>query len=296
MDDWLTLQDAAQILGVHYMTAYRYVRIGRLPADKVGGGWRVQRSDLQAFQADQAANASAASSPAPPSAASGGHGATGANRAGGADWAGRLERRLVVGDTNGAWGVLEAALAAGVGIEQCYSDVMAPALSSIGERWAQGELDVSAEHLASGTVARLMGRLGARTFRRGRSRGLVLVGAPEGERHALPVAMLADLVRYSGWEVLDLGVDMPAGSFVHAVNAAGNDLVAVGLSCTTEGSRPAVQQAVAALRTVLPSGVPIVIGGAGTEPGWLPASGADHHAASAAAFVGVLERSGPKAP
>ena len=31
----LTLQEAADLLGVHYMTAYRYVRTGRLPARTV---------------------------------------------------------------------------------------------------------------------------------------------------------------------------------------------------------------------------------------------------------------------
>jgi len=30
----LTLHEAAELLGVHYMTAYRYVRLGLLPAVK----------------------------------------------------------------------------------------------------------------------------------------------------------------------------------------------------------------------------------------------------------------------
>ena len=36
----LTLNEAAELLGVHYMTAYRYVRLGFLQATKVGGCWR----------------------------------------------------------------------------------------------------------------------------------------------------------------------------------------------------------------------------------------------------------------
>ena len=35
--DDLTLHEAADVLGVHYMTAYRYVRLGLLPAAKAGG-------------------------------------------------------------------------------------------------------------------------------------------------------------------------------------------------------------------------------------------------------------------
>ncbi len=45
-DRRLTLQQAADQLGVHYMTAYRYVRTGRLPAVRQGGAWRINPTDL----------------------------------------------------------------------------------------------------------------------------------------------------------------------------------------------------------------------------------------------------------
>ena len=35
-DEHVSLQEAADLLGVHYMTAYRYVRSGRLIAGRVG--------------------------------------------------------------------------------------------------------------------------------------------------------------------------------------------------------------------------------------------------------------------
>jgi excisionase family DNA binding protein len=37
---FLTLHEAADRLGVHYMTVYRRVQLGMLPARKVGGTWR----------------------------------------------------------------------------------------------------------------------------------------------------------------------------------------------------------------------------------------------------------------
>ena len=42
----LTLHEAADRLGVHYMTVYRRVRLGMLPARKVGGTWRIDPVDL----------------------------------------------------------------------------------------------------------------------------------------------------------------------------------------------------------------------------------------------------------
>ena len=41
----VTLHEAAERLGVHYMTAYRYVRTGRLPAERDGAhGWSTRSS------------------------------------------------------------------------------------------------------------------------------------------------------------------------------------------------------------------------------------------------------------
>ena len=45
----LTLYEAAEQLGVHYMTVYRYVRTGRLPGHKVGAEWRSDPDDLATF-------------------------------------------------------------------------------------------------------------------------------------------------------------------------------------------------------------------------------------------------------
>ena len=43
----LSLHEAADLLGVHYMTIYRRVRLGILPARKIGGTWLVDRADLE---------------------------------------------------------------------------------------------------------------------------------------------------------------------------------------------------------------------------------------------------------
>lgn len=45
----MRLQEAADILGVHYQTAYGWVRGGKLPARLVAGGYDVAEPDVQAF-------------------------------------------------------------------------------------------------------------------------------------------------------------------------------------------------------------------------------------------------------
>lgn len=264
----LTLHEAAEQLGVHYMTAYRYVRLGLLPAVKVGGSWQVTTHDLAAFRAAEAA-------PAQP----------GVRRR--APWAARLEARLVAGDGRGAWGVVEAALAAGADLDEVYLEIISPAMHSIGARWAAGELDVSVEHRATGIAFRLIGRLGPRFARRGRPRGAVLLGAPVGERHSLPIALLADLLRGEGWEVSDLGVDLPVESFVHAAHDT-EGLVAVGVSVTSALHLEEAAALLAALRAAVP-GVYLAVGGLAVEDdSHARALGADGWAKSAAGFAEQL--------
>jgi len=50
----LSLRECAERLGVHYMTAYRYVRTGMLAAVKQGTEWRVAVEDLESFGSDPA--------------------------------------------------------------------------------------------------------------------------------------------------------------------------------------------------------------------------------------------------
>ena len=46
----MSLDEAAKVLGVHYMTAYRYVRQGKLAASRVKGVWQVTPHAVGEFQ------------------------------------------------------------------------------------------------------------------------------------------------------------------------------------------------------------------------------------------------------
>lgn len=280
----VTLQEAADLLGVHYMTAYRYVRLGLLPASKVGAVWQVQRQDLEAFRAGGTGGSGESGEPGRTGGAGGGRGTR--KRA---PWDERLEARLLAGDSRGAWGVVEAAMAAGTDLDSVYLDVIAPAMASIGERWARGELDIAVEHRASGIATRIIGRLGPRFARRGRSRGTVVLGGPPGERHALPLSLLSDLVRAAGFEVSDLGADVPPASFALAARDA-QRLVAVGVSVTNPESLPMAAEVIAEVHAAVP-GVPVVIGGSAvTDEAQARALGADGWAADGRSAVALFDR------
>ena len=236
----MTLQEAAEHLGVHYMTVYRYVRLGRLPATRHGAEWRVRLADVEKLRA------------APGASRRGPH-------RGDADRTG-LEQRMVAGDASGAWRLVEARLSGGSDPAGVLTELLVPVLRSIGDRWAAGELSVGDEHRATAVAYRLIGRLGLQFGRRGRTRGTVVLAAPSGDLHALPVTIVADLLRWRGFDVVDLGANTPGEAISEAAVRA-DRLIAVGIVSTTSGLDAKVAAAAAAVRAVVPD-TPILLGGA----------------------------------
>ena len=247
-EETVGLQEAADILGVHYMTAYRYVRTGRLAATHDGHTWRVRAADLDTVRVGRGRDQPRGSART----ASATH----------------LLDRLVAGDEAGAWRIVEGALASGAEPAEVHLALLAPAMREVGRRWKRGELDVADEHLASATARRLIARLGPRFARAGRKRGTVIVGAVAGERHEIPVAIVADQLRGAGFHVVELGGDTPADSFVDA--AERERPLCVLISVTTADHEDAVLDTVARLRER--SDAVVLVGGAALK---------DEHAARA---------------
>lgn len=270
----LSLDEAAGLLGVHYMTAYRYVRQGKLAATRVKGVWQVSPHALEEFRRRSEERLTMPRS------------GVDARRTG--DYVSELLRCLINADAGGSWQVVQRAIDAGSDMEEVYLEIVSPALAAIGDQWSRGEIDISVEHQATAIVTRLVGQLSPRCVRRGRRRGDILIGGPAGERHALALAMLADLLRLEGWEVFDLGADTPANSFVHAASRM-SGLTAVGVSVTTPVAVPGAVEVVQALRRAIGDEVPVVLGGAAISGADMARElGADFYAVGARGFVEFL--------
>jgi methanogenic corrinoid protein MtbC1 len=102
--------------------------------------------------------------------------------------------------------------------------------------------------------------------------------------------MLGDLLRLKGWEVLDLGGDTPAESFVHAASKM-PDLVAVGVSVTSLESEASATATLTKLRAAIEPDVAVVLGGGAIrDEEHARALGADHFAAGARGFIEFLDQ------
>ena len=180
-EEHLDLQGAADALGVHYQTAYRWVRSGRLPARLVAGQYRVGRADLERVD-DQRRKPIA---PRPPSGRRLHHQVE------------RMYEALLNGDEAEARRICQRLVGDGTQVVAVVETVLAPALRRIGSGWHDGEVPIWAEHRASKIAESVLAQLSVNP--RGRRRGVVAVAAVSGDHHSLPTTMATVALREPTW-------------------------------------------------------------------------------------------------
>ena len=99
--------------------------------------------------------------------------------------------------------------------EAIVDDLLMPSLIALGEAWADGHVDVAAEHAASAAIHRRLSALYEAAASVGEPR--VVVGLPPGSRHELGALAFAVALRRLGVGVLYIGPDVPVASWVHVI-------------------------------------------------------------------------------
>lgn len=218
-EPFLDLQEVAAELGVHYQTAYGWVRSGSLPSVMVHGRYSIARADLETFRASR-------EQPVAPS-----------DRIRSVRLDGHAERffeTLVAGDESEVRRAIGRLVDRGVPFTRIVDAVFVPALRRIGSEWHAGNLTIGTEHRASAIVGRLLG--GLYLSPRGRRRGTVAVAGLSGDRHVLPTDMAAAALREDHWFVHHLGADMPAEEILRFVDEHPVDLVVITVTNPAVGS------------------------------------------------------------
>jgi excisionase family DNA binding protein len=228
----MQLREAADVLGVHYQTAYGWVRQGTLPARKTPHGYTVSETDVTALAEHRALGAA----PRPQIQVR--------------DWTAQTDRlyaAIVAGDEAGARQVF-ARLARGVPLTDLCERVIGPALHRIGADWAAGDVAIGTEHRASAICERL---IAARVQQpQGRPRGIAVTTTPPGERHGLPALMATVCLREDRWLVHHLACDLPVAEVTQLALDTRARLVVLS-AATTESARRA-RRAAKEIRTAAP--------------------------------------------
>jgi methanogenic corrinoid protein MtbC1 len=193
------------------------------------------------------------------------------------------------GDEYSAVELVLSLLADGVPPQRLLVDLIGPTQERVGTLWAANEWSIAREHAATAVSERAVSAIAAHTTVRP-TRGRVAIACADGEWHALPVRILAEMLRLDGWRTDFLGASVPGPHLVTHLHQTGPD--AVALSCMLATRLPRAHAAITACRS---AGVPVVAGGRGFGPGGRYAQhlGADAWAAGAEEAVARLAANWP---
>jgi corrinoid protein of di/trimethylamine methyltransferase len=187
-----------------------------------------------------------------------------------------MRQAVVDGDVDGAQALAEQALAAGLEplavIERGFSE----GIREVGELWEEGEYFLP--ELIQGAEAMKAAMAVLRpALEAGRgpdaSVGAVVIGTVQGDLHDIGKSLVATLLAAHGFEVHDLGADVPVEAFVAKARQTGARIVAASALLTT--TMPVQQRLVQALAA---AGLEarVMVGGAPTSPAWAAEIGAEH--------------------
>ncbi len=119
-----------------------------------------------------------------------------------------------------------------------------------------------------------------------KSVGKVVIGTVKGDLHDIGKHLVALMLEGVGFEIQDLGTNVPPDKFVEAVKAGGVDIV--GLSAMLTTTMPNMKTTIEALKAAgVREQVKVIIGGAQVTDAYAQQIGADCYSPDASRAVGL---------
>lgn len=187
-----------------------------------------------------------------------------------------LYRAVIEGDPEKALGYARELLNTGFDVKQIVTDVLAPAMRVVGEMYERGEYFI-ADLIASAEAFKQVfdNVLKPRLSSSAASKGVIAVfGTVRGDIHELGKNIAKALFEAEGFEVIDLGVDVPPERFAEVVES--RKARVVGLSALMTTTMVEQARVIEELkRRGLRERVIVVAGGAPVTEDWVRKIGAD---------------------
>jgi 5-methyltetrahydrofolate--homocysteine methyltransferase len=199
----------------------------------------------------------------------------------------RLATAVIEGDREGIVSLVETALAEGLSPLAVSNEGLLPGLEEVGRRFGRNQIFLPQVMLSSETMQAAFARLKAELQgERAESLGRILMATVEGDIHDIGKNIVCTLLENHGFEVIDLGKNVPARRIIDEARARQVD--AVGLSALMTTTLNQMQTTIAALRE---AGVKVftMVGGAVVTPEYADSIGADLYAADALEAVAKVK-------
>lgn len=203
-----------------------------------------------------------------------------------------MTKAVIDGLPDKARGLAGEALRAGIEPLEAIDQGFKPGMDVVGDGFARGELFIpdlmmSGEAMKAGIAAlepELLKRKQQRTVL-----GKVVIGTVQGDIHEIGKTLVATMLTANGFEVYDLGVDVPAQQFLEKVRQVDAEVLGLSALLTTT-----ILNQEAVIQTLREAGlreqVKVIIGGVPASPEWAEEIGADGYAENATEAVAVVKQ------
>jgi 5-methyltetrahydrofolate--homocysteine methyltransferase len=199
-----------------------------------------------------------------------------------------IKQATVSGRAEAVQNLVRQAVDGGIGLEEIVNDGFIAAMAEVGERFSKGDIFVPEMLVAARAMKMGMAVLeplflaGERHFL-----GKIIIGTVQGDLHDIGKNLVGMMLQGSGYEIVDLGIDVKPEAFVAAVREHKPDIVGMAALLTTtmkfmKESIDAIDQA------GLRSQVKIIVGGAPVTSGFAGQIGADRYVPDAGAAIDIV--------
>lgn len=208
------------------------------------------------------------------------------------EWLVKLSNSIIEGDPDAATALTTQALQAGLDPITIINQGLVPAMNVVGEKFASGEYFLPNLVIAGSAMQQAMQLLEPELKERKQERaslGKVVIGTVHGDIHEIGKSLVATMLSANGFEVHDLGVDVPTEKFLGRVKESGAQLL--GLSALLTTTMTVQREVIEALGAAgMRERVKVMVGGAPVNQDWADSIGADGYAEDAMAAVRLAKR------
>ncbi len=172
---------------------------------------------------------------------------------------------------------LEEALEKGVMVQKIIFEALTPGMQRIGELFERGEYFLTDMLIASEMFKEAMEKMKPLIEKRSNVvRNTVVIGTVRGDIHDIGKNLVATMLEASGFNVINLGVDVPKEEFVEAVKKNKAKILALSalLSVTVKEMGEVISELI---KTGLRNKVKVIIGGLPTSETLAKEIGADSY-------------------
>jgi len=202
----------------------------------------------------------------------------------------KLKDSLIRGDIEKTEELAGAALDAGVPAKEILDKGLIPGLDEVGRRFQEGEyffpeLLVSGEAMKT-ALARLkpeLSKAGGTTVSK------YVIGTVRGDIHDIGKNIVIMMLEGNGWDVTDLGIDVPTETFCKAIKE--NDFQILGMSALLTTTIPRLAETIETLKAEgLRDKVKVMVGGVSVTQAYADKIGADAYGRDAVDAVTEAKR------